>query len=144
MSSDLFKVQLSFPVKTKRPFQARALVASESFFLMKLTLSCSLRFWTAVSSVFYFFKKILTGVPSCLIILIPLQCLFSGLTCTWLELSPLSVYMRQSFQSPVLLVSLVFQIVISVIFFLCTLFTKNKCQVLLPACPRKNSFCSED
>lgn len=59
MSSDLFKVQLSFSVKTKRLLQARALVTSESFFLMKLTPSFSLKFWTAVYSIFYLKKKFL-------------------------------------------------------------------------------------
>lgn len=44
MSSDLFKVRLSFSFKTKKLLQARALVAGESFFLMKLGPSFSLRF----------------------------------------------------------------------------------------------------
>jgi len=44
MSSDVFKVQLAFSVKTKRLLQARALVAGESFFLIKSGPSFSLKF----------------------------------------------------------------------------------------------------
>lgn len=87
-------------LKTKKLLQARALIAGEIFFLMKLGPSFSLRFWSAPLSTFFFLFFLISHRCSflCLIVLIPLQCLFPRLACTFQD--PLSHHFQYLWDNP--------------------------------------------